>query len=101
MRPEEALRRRDAQEIELAPPTFVTLVELARCAAVGGALAAARGRVPERFTTRIAKTGGGVVALWHGDAGYDATNADLPGARHRLWMLDSGWRYERTPGAPG
>jgi 8-oxo-dGTP pyrophosphatase MutT (NUDIX family) len=95
MGPEEALHRRDAQEIELAPPTFVTLVELARTASVEAALAAARARTPERFTTRIGKTEGGMVALWHGDAGYEAGDAARAGPRHRLWMLDAGWRYER------
>ncbi len=95
MRPGEALRRREAQEIELAPPTFVTLALLARSGAVGPALAAAGARSPERFTTRIAKAEGGMVALWHGDAGYEAGDAARPGPRHRLWMLDAGWRYER------
>jgi 8-oxo-dGTP pyrophosphatase MutT (NUDIX family) len=95
LRPEEALRRRDAQEIELAPPTFVTLFELAGMGGVERALALAGSRRPERFTTRIAKASGGVVALWHGDAGYEAGDASLAGPRHRLWMLDVGWRYER------
>jgi 8-oxo-dGTP pyrophosphatase MutT (NUDIX family) len=95
LRPEEALRRRDAQEIELAPPTFVTLFELARFGSVDRALAAAHARTPERFTTRIGRTEGGVVALWHGDAGYEAGDASVAGPRHRLWMLESGWRYER------
>jgi 8-oxo-dGTP pyrophosphatase MutT (NUDIX family) len=95
LRPEEALRRRDAKEIELAPPTFVTLVELSRFGSVGAALAAARARSPERFTTRIAKAEGGMVALWHGDAGYESGDAARPGPRHRLWMLDAGWRYDR------
>ena len=95
MRPAEALRRRDAGEIELAPPTFVTLVDLAREGSVERALAAARARTPERYATRIAKAPGGMVALWHGDAGYDACDASLPGARHRLAMLDGGWVFER------
>jgi hypothetical protein len=95
MPPGLALRRRDAQEIELAPPTFVTLCELARFGGVDPALAAARARTPERFTTRIARGEGGLVALWHGDAGYEAGDAARPGPRHRLWMLDAGWRYER------
>ena len=91
----EALRRRDAQEIEIAPPTFVTLFELAGMGSVARALAAAGARRPERYTTRIAKSPGGVVALWHGDAGYEAGDAELAGPRHRLWMLDGGWRFER------
>ena len=95
LRPEEALRRRDAQEIEIAPPTFVTLFELSGLGSVEGALAVAGARRPERFTTRSAKTAGGVVALWHGDSGYEAGDAAVAGPRHRLWMLDAGWRYER------
>ncbi|MHC4670721.1 MAG: NUDIX hydrolase [Planctomycetota bacterium] len=96
MRPAEALRRRDAQEIELAPPTIVTLHELAGWADTDQAVAAARAREPERFSTRVAMVEGGVVALWHGDAGYEESAADRAGPRHRLSMLDSGWRYERT-----
>ena len=97
MRPEEALRRRDAREIELAPPTFVTLVELARSPTVELALAAARARTPERYVTHIAKVeAGGMVALWHGDAGYEAGDASLAGPRHRLAMLDAGWIFERS-----
>ncbi len=38
-----------------------------------------------------------MVALYAGDAGYDSGDATLPGRRHRLWMLDEGWRYERDP----
>ena len=96
MRPQEALRRREASEIELAPPTFVTLFDLARHATVLQALAAARARTPERYATRIARGDGGMVALWHGDAGYESGDASLAGPRHRLAMLDSGWRFERN-----
>jgi 8-oxo-dGTP pyrophosphatase MutT (NUDIX family) len=96
MRPAEALARRDANEIELAPPTFVTLHQLARYAVVGDALAAARAWTPERYTTRIAKGPDGMIALWHGDAGYESSNPSAAGARHRLSMAKSGWRYERS-----
>lgn len=96
MRPDEALRRRDAREIELAPPTFVTLLELSRSPTVERALAAARARTPERYVTRIARAEGGMLALWHGDAGYEAGDASLAGPRHRLAMLDAGWVFERT-----
>jgi 8-oxo-dGTP pyrophosphatase MutT (NUDIX family) len=94
-RPADALARREALEIELAPPTWVTLNELAAFDTVDAAVAATRERRPERYTTHIAVVDGGVVALWHGDAGYDDDDADRPGPRHRLWMLDEGWRFER------
>ncbi len=92
----EALARRDAGEIELAPPTFVTLQWLAAHRSVSDAVEDARNREPEFFATHIAVSDEGPVALWQGDAGYDATDADIPGARHRLSMRKSGWRYERS-----
>ena len=95
MRPGDALLRRDQGEIELAPPTFVTLFELAKCAGVEAALAESRGREPERFQTAIGRAPSGAVAMWHGDAGYADAEPERPGPRHRLWMLDEGWRYER------
>ena len=97
MRPAEALRRRDASEIELAPPTWVTLYELSQHADVAAAIASVRAREPESFTTKIARVDGGVAALWHGDAGYDSSDPSTVGPRHRLGMLKTSWRYERTP----
>jgi 8-oxo-dGTP pyrophosphatase MutT (NUDIX family) len=94
--PDDAIRRRDALEIELAPPTWITLRVLAESATVEAALAAARAAEPEHFTTRAAYTDEGIVVLWHGDAGYEDGDATREGARHRLWMFDDGWRYERT-----
>jgi hypothetical protein len=44
----------------------------------------------------VALTDDGPVTLWAGDAGYDSGDAAHPGARHRLTMAKSGWRYERT-----
>ena len=101
LHPHEVLRRRDAGEVQLAPPTWVTLHELGEHATVDEALAAAGARSPvPRYETRWVTTeDGGVLALWDGDAGYDATDPSIEGARHRLHMLDSGWRLERTTGS--
>jgi 8-oxo-dGTP pyrophosphatase MutT (NUDIX family) len=96
MRPADALARRDAHEIELAPPTWVTLHELSAWKKVDEALAGVAARSLEFFTTQIARTDAGMVALWHGDAGYDDKDASKPGARHRLQMTRGDWIYERT-----
>lgn len=96
LRPDVALARRDALEVELAPPTWVTLFELSRFADVASALSGTADRPPEKYTTHIAMVDGGVVALWHGDAGYEDQDPEAGGSRHRLHMLQSGWRYERT-----
>lgn len=96
MSPQAALARRDAGEIEVAPPTFVSLFDLARWNDVETALAAIRERPTERFATRIAVKDAGPIALWHGDAGYEVGDPDVDGPRHRLCMNVPAWRYERT-----
>jgi hypothetical protein len=59
-------------------------------------MADARATEPEFFETHIARVEGGAAAMWEGDAGYESSDGDAPGPRHRLWMLPTGWRYERT-----
>lgn len=95
MRPQVAMARRDAHEIELSPPTWITLEELARHATVADALVAFRSRPAEHFATHIAVVGDQVVATYDGDVAYDDGDLDAPGSRHRLWMTDDTWRYER------
>lgn len=95
VQPRDALVRRDALEIELAPPTWVTLHTLAEAPSLASALEIAAASEPEHFTTRAAVTDDGVCVMWHGDAGYETGDATLDGARHRLWMVEGPWRYER------
>ena len=95
--PREVLALRDRGEVDLAPPTFVTLHDLAEHPHVEAALAHAAGRQPvPRYATRFAAVEGGAVTMWTGDAGYETSDPTTPGPRHRLWMLDDGWRLERT-----
>ena len=96
MTPAQALQQRDGGDIELAPPTWVTLWALNRCPSVEHALETARAQRPERFETRIGLEADGPTAMWHGDAGWDSSEADIPGSRHRLCMHSGGWRYERS-----
>jgi len=96
IRPADAMERRNRGEIELGPPTWITLEHLAPRATVAEALAWARDNEPTRFATRIAGVEGGAVALYHGDAGYESSEANIAGGRHRLWMVADGWHYERS-----
>ena len=95
MAPADAMIRRNALEIELLPPTWVTLHRLADYADVASALHACRDCVPERFATRIASVPGGGVTLWQGDVAYEGGDVHAEGPRNRLWMMQDGWRYER------
>ncbi|MET0326478.1 MAG: NUDIX hydrolase [Ilumatobacteraceae bacterium] len=94
--PAEVLRRRDAGEVALAAPTFVTLTLLAEHATVAGLLATLGSATPERFHTQIGEADGTNTAFWHGDESY-AAQPGPAGGRHRLVMADTGWRYVRAP----
>lgn len=91
--PAEALAQRDRREIELAPPTWVTLHTLARSATVADALTDAAATDPLRFVTKIAFLDDRMMAMWQGDAGYESGDQDAPGPRHRLVMTDGEWQY--------
>ncbi|HEX8804775.1 MAG TPA: NUDIX hydrolase [Acidimicrobiales bacterium] len=90
-----ALDRHRAGEIDLAPPTWMTLRWLSAAATVDAALATARAGEVERFVTHMADDDGVLVAMWADDAGYGARDPGLPGPRHRLRMTPGGWTYER------
>jgi 8-oxo-dGTP pyrophosphatase MutT (NUDIX family) len=94
--PSDALAAQRAHEIELPPPTFVTITRLAQHGCAAEALAAfARGPM-ETFEPRLCPLEGGAVTLYAGDAAYEDGALDRPGPRHRLWILEGGWRYERA-----
>ena len=95
LRPGEALAHHAAREIELVPPTWVTLSQLSGYRTAADAVDWATGREPEEFRTRpIAKEPQTIA--WAGDVAYEGGSADAPGPRHRLLLLDGGWVYERS-----
>lgn len=91
----DALAARERGELELPPPTFVTLWMLREFASAEALLRDLRGREPEVYVPRMRPVDGGVLSLYAGDAAYDGAPHDAPGPRHRLSMLADGWRYER------
>jgi 8-oxo-dGTP pyrophosphatase MutT (NUDIX family) len=96
IRPTDALTRREAGEIELIPPTWVTLHKLAGATSTAEVCAAARARDPEIFLTHITRVEGGIASIWEGDVAYDDLDTEKPGPRNRLLMLETGWRLETT-----
>lgn len=96
MTPAEALRRRDAGEIELIAPTWVTLYTISSFSTVAATLESLDRRRPRRYETRISNGEHGPISLWHGDAGYETGDASVPGPRHRLEMTPGGYLFDES-----
>lgn len=94
--PAEALARQRAGEIKLAAPTFALTTRMADFDDVDAALDAVAAWPEERLLGDLLDVDGGQVALYHQDAAHGGGPLDRPGPRHRLWMVESGWRYERA-----
>jgi len=94
--PRRARELRDAGQISLAPPTWITLEQLDPFGDAVGALTGIEQATTERFTTRIAIDGESVLALYHGDHAYETGELADSGPTHRLTMGAEPWVYERT-----
>lgn len=93
--PQSALERHASEEIEIVPPTWITLTELAQHTTADQALAWASGRTARKFHTKpISKTP--MTLAWEGDDTVDGTDH---GARNRLEMHEDGWIWHDN--APG
>ncbi len=98
--PAQAMAARRAGDVDMIPPTWVTLLALSRYSSVDDALEAAAAAEPDHFVTRMVEhPDGRRVLLWDGDAGHLSGDLDAAGSRHRLWLEDPDWRYERV-GSP-
>lgn len=97
IRPVDALDEQAAGTIKLAAPTFALTTRLAGCPDVESVFDVVRGWPNERLLGRLYDVTGGCVAVYEQDVAHDVDDQDLEksGPRHRLWMVDGGWRYER------
>lgn len=96
VRPAEALDKHRAGSVDLVPPTWITLYDLARFDSTADALDSCARRAPFFYLTKMLRSEHPTVA-WHGDAGYESGDAAAPGARHRLEMRPGGWRFDHPP----
>ena len=93
--PAGALEKHRRGEIDLVPPTWVTLYHLSRYQPVDKLLQRLGAGEARFYETRAMKRNDGVrVALWAGDAGYEDWDADKAGPRHRLVMPEHGFTFE-------
>ncbi len=89
--PRRALEMHAAVEIELAPPTFVTLHDLAEFATVIQLVDHASTHEPMRYRTVLARGDGFTALLWEGDVAYPEGDLRAEGPRHRVEMSADGW----------
>jgi 8-oxo-dGTP pyrophosphatase MutT (NUDIX family) len=97
LNPEEALRKHAAGEIDLVPPTWVTLYHLSLKSSADAVIEYFSDNTGITYNTRVVPAASGErVAMWKGDAGYDDWNPDIAGERHRLAMPQGGFVFENT-----
>jgi 8-oxo-dGTP pyrophosphatase MutT (NUDIX family) len=95
----EAIRGCDDGRIALAGPAYVSLLRLVPFATVAGALAGVAAAADEVFLPRLVRNGRQVVSVYQGDPAYDSGDLERPGPRHRMHMLEAGYRYLNELGA--
>lgn len=92
--PKEAIDMHQRGEIDLMPPTFVTIQGLAAATSVEDIVAiAAAVEEPPIYTSHGVKTDEGMMLVWAGDSEYP--ESENTKGRHRLWMGDRPWVFER------
>ncbi len=93
--PKQAMAKHLAGEIELVPPTWITLHQLSEHTSVESAMAWARATEPRRFWTKpMGKSPKTLV--WEGDVAYESLDEAMAGPRNRLLMHPEGWVYENS-----
>ena len=90
----DALAEHRAGELAILPPTWVTLMSVGRYLNVGDFIEGERDRPVPQVLPVLCSHAGTMVALYRGDAGYDAADPDVPGARHRAQWTADGWDYQ-------
>ncbi len=96
LQPSAALDQQRAGTVKLAAPTFALTTRLTELPDVDAAISTIATWPEERLLGHLRDVDGGTVALYHQDVAYDDGRLHQDGPRHRLWMVESGWRYERT-----
>ena len=96
-RPDEALEARAAGQIELAPPQYVTLLELREFGTVAQAMAAIDEAEAIDYLPRFHFVDDqGAVCVYPEDVAYhDLGLLDSDGPRHRLYLRENSWEYIR------
>ncbi len=95
--PMDALKAHREGEIELVPPTFLTLLEISPYSSISEVEDALSNSSPRVFEPRVEILPEGLCYFYEGDAGYEKTDHKAEGARHRLYAkTNRDWQYQRS-----
>ena len=91
--PTQALALHKLGELNMMPPTYMSIKLVDQFAGAEQALESLRYCNVCRVTPRLARDGELSVLLYPGDAGYETQNGSLAGPRHRCVVSDRGVTY--------
>lgn len=90
----------EAGEVQLAAPTYISLLRLRKHGSVAAALAATAARTNEVFLPRLMRDGDELYSVYQQDPAYESGDLNAPGPRHRTRMLDIGFDYRNDIDPP-
>jgi 8-oxo-dGTP pyrophosphatase MutT (NUDIX family) len=95
LKPADAVRAQRERTMSFGPPTFALSTRFSEFDSVADALRTIVRWTPDRLLGRLFSVEDGQVVLYPEDVAYGTGSLNQHGSRHRLWMVGSGWRYER------
>lgn len=84
--------------IKLMPPTYISLLEMAKFEQLVQLLEFVKGRTPPEFNPKIITqntriTDVGAKVLYQQDVAFESEDLSLQGKRHRLFITEQGYQY--------
>ncbi len=92
--PGQAIALHRSRELDMMPPTFVTLTELVRCGSIAEVEAMYGAKPVIDILPKFVPGENGVMALYPQDGGYESGRSSAGGKRHRCYRAADGWHYE-------
>jgi 8-oxo-dGTP pyrophosphatase MutT (NUDIX family) len=83
-----------SRELDMMPPTFITLTELASCHSMVEVTAMYAAKPIIDILPKFVPGENGSVALYPHDCGYESGRVNANGKRHRCYRAEDGWHYE-------
>ena len=90
---QEALDMHYAKDVELLPPTMISLMGLAKHNDIDSLMQHYQNRTVFEYFPKVSFIGEQLIMLYPGDAGYDSANAEQQTIMHRCLHVDSSWHY--------